>query len=723
MTLRPSSPRAKSRWLVLIVTIALLSTMTGAAVLAVHAENVFQLDGNAIVDAAGGAEPENPVSNQDGTHDWDEVYADSLTDPHGTTAGAESIAFVTDLTLSGGLAGAGDDILSTNTKDIQAISAWTWKQSASTSVQDKADIEHAYAAQYDVGGEDLLYFGADRYSNSGDTVMGFWFFKQTVAQVGPDAQGNGTFTGSHSARSEDGTVRGDILIVADFRQGGKAPSIQVYEWVTSGGSASTNLDLIAGGDNPASCTEAPGEKKNDPQVPPVDNDDNLCATANQFIVTSPWPYDAKSNSGGTSGLGGADTKFGVATFMEGGINLTNFGFGDTCFSTFMAETRASHSVTSTLSDFVLGGFGSCESDIVTTPSDENGDPIGAGGIDLGTNGSVLVTDSADITITGISQWDATLDFYLCGPDEGVCDDTGTFISTHEIDETSPNPFVSDAAEVTAAGEYCWAAILTSHTTGVDTTSDTSEDECFTVNPVTPTIITVADDTAVLGTAIDDTATLSGTANQPGDPVINPTTAGGAAGGTITFSLYGPSDTADCSAGQLIGTSVVDVDGDGDYDASTGTITGTLEPTEVGTYWWIAVYSGDPPNTEDAVGACGDDNESTTITGTASLTTAQNWLPNDTATVTGDTNLSGTLTFQLYSGDNCGDTSGDLIVGQFYSITLEDETSPFTDGTSNTTFVVEAADAGSYSWLVTYVDDSLDSPDPVCESSDVINFVE
>ena len=43
----------------------------------------------------------------------------------------------------------------------------------------------------------------------------------------------------------------------------------------------------------------------------------------------------------------------------------------------------------------------------------------------------------------------------------------------------------------------------------------------------------------LGTTIYDQATLTGTANKPGTPVINPTTAGGTATGTITFKLFGP----------------------------------------------------------------------------------------------------------------------------------------------------------------------------------------
>src|SRR5262249_60482064 len=42
--------------------------------------------------------------------------------------------------------------------------------------------------------------------------------------------------------------------------------------------------------------------------------------------------------------------------------------------------------------------------------------------------------------------------------------------------------------------------------------------------------------------------------------------------------------------------------------------GTLTPTLVGTYYWVASYSGDSPNTNGASGACGDSNESVTVTG-------------------------------------------------------------------------------------------------------------
>jgi hypothetical protein len=91
--------------------------------------------------------------------------------------------------------------------------------------------------------------------------------------------------------------------------------------------------------------------------------------------------------------------------------------------------------------------------------------------------------------------------------------------------------------------------------------------------------------------------------------------------------------------------------------------------------------------------------------TTSASSLQNWLPNDQATITAgssSTVLNGTLAFQLFSGDNCGVTSGSPITGQSYSHTLTNAASPATRATSNQTFVVTAANnAGAYSWRVTF----------------------
>ena len=43
----------------------------------------------------------------------------------------------------------------------------------------------------------MLYFGSDRYDNSGDAQQGFWFFQNKIT-TGGEARGGGTdFTGVH----------------------------------------------------------------------------------------------------------------------------------------------------------------------------------------------------------------------------------------------------------------------------------------------------------------------------------------------------------------------------------------------------------------------------------------------------------------------------------------------------------------------------------------------
>ena len=92
----------------------------------------------------------------------------------------------------------------------------------------------------------------------------------------------------------------------------------------------------------------------------------------------------------------------------------------------------------------------------------------------------------------------------------------------------------------------------------------------------------------IGSPISDSATLSGaTAN---------------AGGTITFRLY---SNATCTTEITTGLTPVTVNGNGSYGS------GNYTPTAVGTYYWIASYSGDASN-EAASGACGDTGESSVV---------------------------------------------------------------------------------------------------------------
>ena len=63
------------------------------------------------------------------------------------------------------------------------------------------------------------------------------------------------------------------------------------------------------------------------------------------------------------------------------------------------------------------------------------------------------------------------------------------------------------------------------------------------------------------------------------------------GGTITFTLYSPSNVA-------LYTDVVTVNGAGNYSTAAGTNPGGYLPTGTGTYLWSATYSGDSNNTGD-----------------------------------------------------------------------------------------------------------------------------
>ena len=570
----------KQRGRKIATTLAAVGLLVGTIVLngtalAVHDEGVFQLDGNAVTAGEPNAQ-DNPGSfSPAAPHDWSQVYADRAYagTPPFPTSGAVAQSFITDIT------GAGDNILTGgSTKDIYDLPSWLFKKTGVTSVQDKDDIEHAFAAQYSVdksGGQCgsagpqancvLLYFGADRFANSGSTTMGFWFYKSRVQPLGPDAAGNGTFTGSHVARSATG--HGDILIVSDFLIGGAAPTVSVFEWVNSGGSASTHLDLIGGGTATlASCTSAPPTKKNGPSVPPVSANDNLCATTNQKVLTSPWGFTAKTGETGQQ----------VSEFMEGGINMTALGLGNECFNSFLAETRSSPSPTSTLSDFALGNFGSCGATAVTTPSADTGDNAVSPG--TGVTDHFVVTGTSSGGTPPYPTSDTTkgghnVFFSFCGP-MLVTDTTGTCNGTDPVNDPGHTPgasfdnealantatqgvsdatssAINTAAHPLAPGRYCFSGTWAGDNNYTDGAGDASTRECFVVRTIPTGIVTTPSasstgtpaitTTQPLGTLLYDKAVVTATASGGGD--IN---------GSVTFFICNPAavlaNGGDCHTG-------------------------------------------------------------------------------------------------------------------------------------------------------------------------------
>jgi hypothetical protein len=582
----------------------------------------------------------------------------------------------------------GETIFSTGSKDDLDVNTW---EHSDGSVPDADDITDAFVAKYTgTDNHEYLFFGADRTAVNGSKDLGFWFFKSPVS-----LNDDGTFSGVHTV--------GDVLLLSTFTGGGATTTVRVFSWVGTGGN--TNNTLESGGEFADCVGSTPAQTASG------------CATVNNSTVQSPWAYQSKISGSP------ANTLY-AGGLMEGGVDLTTLGLQG-CFSNFLAETRSSPEIGSTLKDFLLGSFEVCQSELKTTPKDGTGGDIvdtdndGLPEVTIGTGSAgVNVRDSANLTVEGTSTWSGTLHFFLCGPiATGTCDTGGLEIGTGTaVDQDTVMPVLSDQAHLTSVGRYCWRGFFDSATEGVDDQTDSSTGECFEVLPVQPTLTTSAGPDVTLGNPITDNAPLSGTAFRPGTngpnatyPSINATMVT-AADGTITFTLFGPNNCTSVPTGFV--PIVRTVNGDGTYTAS-------FTPTQVGTFTWVAVYSGDSPNTLGAgPTGCPDVNEEVVVTGNAQSATVQDWLPNDTATITGDTNLNGTLTFQLYTGNNCGVTSGSAVPGQSYSFTLTNAPSPAVRSTTNTTFKVTAANQGAYSWLVHYDDTTLTDPADKCETSTV-----
>jgi hypothetical protein len=125
----------------------------------------------------------------------------------------------------------------------------------------------------------------------------------------------------------------------------------------------------------------------------------------------------------------------------------------------------------------------------------------------------------------------------------------------------------------------------------------------------PVIVTTATN-AQVGSPITDSGVLSGTSSDV-TPLVQDERAisiGSAAGGTVVFTLYGPTDT-NCTSTPIFTSSPIAVNGNGTYGPVSFT------PTQgAGTYRWIATYSGDP-NNNGATEICGATGETSIVSAT------------------------------------------------------------------------------------------------------------
>lgn len=267
--------------------------------------NLFELDGNTVEEGSKAGEDWNTFA----------YVAGSFT----STGSAENVKFVKDGTGASTFTGGGS-------KDTIDLTQWQWKDG---STPPKDDIFNAYAAGYHdpSNGDFIIYFGQDRGATNGDAQVGAWFFQKQVVLD----------TATHTFRDLNGNLAthdlGDILILANFTNGGKVGSVQVFEWVgdKNGSSTSTTPPLPGQGDGPIQLLNSTGE------ATAITND------ATVGTINTPWRSGIPVNG-----------------FFEGGINLTKIflqsGQDVPCldFHTFVQESRASQSPSATLKDFVLG---------------------------------------------------------------------------------------------------------------------------------------------------------------------------------------------------------------------------------------------------------------------------------------------------------------------------------------------------------------------------------
>ena len=163
------------------------------------------------------------------------------------------------------------------------------------------------------------------------------------------------------------------------------------------------------------------------------------------------------------------------------------------------------------------------------------------------------------------------------------------VSAGTVTVPSATGIVPDSNSVTysAAGIYYWRAVFTGDDNNNGAISACNE--VLTVNKAAPTLTTTAFGPVVVGENITDTARLVG--------------GFGTLSGILSFEVFAPGDTT-CTTPLDVAPLVI-VNGVGSYTS------GNYATTTVGTYRWVAHYSGDA-NNNALNAACNDPGETSTV---------------------------------------------------------------------------------------------------------------
>jgi len=549
------------------------------AAFAVHDTGAFELEGNAVNDPPPGDDWDNVCHQVTITNDTSNSIPNECASAANTT-GATAVSWTGEANANSSIFTGG------GSKDPEDVSSWAWKDAGG--LPDKDNLQHGFAARYSLPSTgvntgtcpiaagspagtrcELLYFGSDRFDNSGDAQQGFWFFQNPVSLTNEKSGGGFKFSGVHRD--------GDLLVISDFSNGGDVSTITVYKWNSS---LSDHLQLLATSDD-ANCATA---QETGEGTPPATVSDSFCGIVNPANgTTAPWSFTDKS--GNHSYLQGE--------LYEGGVNLSALGLAGECFSSALSETRSSTSTTATLKDFTLGSFATCKPGMTTQAS---------------TNGTVApkveVRDTATIKVTGATNpADPTsppdVTFFLCNVGTattgcttgGTNVGTGTLVGgavTNDGTATATSPDVNTDAAPLASGRYCFRAEWDGNTTYPGKITHTNNDtECFTVQ---------------------DTSAISTTQSWvPNDTATVTSGSGGTApAGTVTFAAFASADcTGDAFAGLTGLTNRTVTNG----TASTANTTAVTADTATKTISWRATFTPTGTGTTGSTSHC----ETSTVT--------------------------------------------------------------------------------------------------------------
>jgi hypothetical protein len=148
-----------------------------------------------------------------------------------------------------------------------------------------------------------------------------------------------------------------LFIISSFDNSGANLSITVHRWTDPDGIPENGDEFLGDGmtsgvamETGADCTLA------DPHA----SSELVCGVVNTGASPVAW-----------------EGSLGVRQYFEGGINLSalfqEHAFGPVCYTTFMAETRGSETLTGQPFDYVTGELSTCGSLTVDTTTDPSGD--------------------------------------------------------------------------------------------------------------------------------------------------------------------------------------------------------------------------------------------------------------------------------------------------------------------------------------------------------------